>query len=298
MMQGMKKYFFLLLLAFPISVVCAQSFDWWRNNVHWDGTTHWWKYLIISPAYLGPNALTVPAISNGSCDSLVSLGVSANFHFSNGDQTQNFMLYGNYSTKRNTLSVEAQFVPYEHFWMSHEKKTERKVYYQEYYATNTVGDVIVSTTIQLFDKWRPRVQTALRVGIRMPSGGKQGAARYADVPLYWVDAGCAIPFKNPEWKWLGMAGFLVWQTNDDDLRQDDAFLFGSGVEWNRKGIRVQGYGAGFLGYKNNGDKPIVLRLTLEKTKKRNVFLFRLQQGLHDFDYFSVETGIKYLFNRK
>jgi hypothetical protein len=291
----MKKWLLIVALASSFSLQ-AQTFDWWQNNVNWDGATHWWKYLITSPAYFGPNAFTVPAMNNGSIDSVISLGASANFHFSKGDQTQNIMLYGNYTTKQNTISVDAQFVPYERFSMSHEKKTERRVYYKNYYDNNTVGDVVVNTTIQLFNKWRPRFHTALRIGIRMPSGGGQGAARYADVPSYWIDVGWALPFTSPEWKWMGMAGFLVWQTNDDgDLRQNDAFLFGSGLEWNRSGMRVQGYCAGYLGYKNNGDKPIVFRVNIEKSKKRNIYLFRLQQGVNDFDYFSMEAGLKYLF---
>ena len=118
-----------------------------------------------------------------------------------------------------------------------------------------------------------------------------------DGPGYWIDAGESIPFKNPEWKWVAMAGFLVWQTNSDVLRQDDAFLFGSGVEWNHKGFRFQGYSAGYIGYKRNGDKPVLLRINLEKRKNKCIYLFHLQQGLHDFSYFSVETGAKFLFRR-
>lgn len=291
----MRKGAFVFLL-FCSHSLSAQDFDWWKNNVNWDGTTHWWKYLTISPKYFGPNALTVPAINNGSADSTTSLSISGNFHFSKGDNTQNMTLYGNFTTKQNTISVDAQFIPYERFQMSHEKKTERKVYYKNYYDKETVGDVVVNTTIQLFQKWRENFQLALRVGVRMPAGGAQGAARYADVPGYWVDFGGAVPFKDHEWKWMSMLGFLVWQTNEDnDLRQDDAFLFGSGLEWNRKNIRMQAYGAGYLGYKNNGDKPVVLRLNFEKKKKHHVLLLRLQQGVHDFSYFSVEAGYRVLF---
>jgi len=286
----------LMLLAVFIPLFSsAQTFEWWRDNVNWDGTTHYWKYLTISPKYLGPNALSVPAINNGSSDSITSLGATANFHFSSGDNTQNLMLYGNYTTKSNTISIDAQFVPYERFVMSHAKKTERKIYYQDYYKKTTVGDVIVSTTFQLFQKWRKDVQLAMRVGVRMPSGGMQGAARYADVPAYWIDAGMGMPIKNTNWKWISMAGFLVWQTNEDHLRQDDAFLFGTGVEFNKQEFRVQAYGAGFAGYKNNGDKPIVLRFNLEKKSNRCVYLLKFQQGVQDFSYFSVETGAKLRF---
>lgn len=289
------KNWLLLITFFTSSHLSAQTLDWWKNNVNWDGTTHWWNYLVTSPKFFGPNAFTVPAINNGSADSVVSLAATANFHFSKGDHTQNIMLYGNLTTKKNTISIDAQFVPYEKFSMSHEKKTERRIYYKNYFDKKTVGDVIVNSTIQLFDKWRDKIQLALRVGIRMPSGGSLGAARYADVPAYWIDLGGAVPFLNTNWKWMGMAGFLVWQTNEDDLRQDDAFLFGSGMEWNKRNFRMQAYGAGYIGYKNNGDKPVVVRINLEKKKNRNVYIFRLQQGINDFNYFSVETGYRYIF---
>ena len=292
----MKKWF-LFFTIFFFGCVSAQTFDWWKNNVNWDGTTNWWKYLITSPKFFGPNAFTVPAINNGSADSIIYLATTANLHFSKGDNTQNIMLYGNLTTKKNTISVDAQFVPYERFTMSHEKKTERKVYYQNYNDKHTVGDVMVNTTIQLFEKWRNNFQLAMRVGIRMPSGGGQGAARYADVPSYWIDLGGALPLKNPEWKWLNMVGFFVWQTNDDDLRQDDAFLFGSGVEWNHHNFRLQGYGAGYVGYKDNGDKPVVFRVNFEKRRKSLVYIFRFQQGLHDFEYSSFEMGAKLIWEK-
>jgi hypothetical protein len=289
------KQLLLSMLSLMSITLQAQTFEWWRDNVNWDGSTHWWKYMITSPKYFGPNAFTVPAINNGSADTVKSIGATANFHFSKGDNTQNIMLYGNYSTKNNTISVDAQFVPYERFTMSHEKKTERKVYYKDYYKKSAVGDVVVNTTMQLFQKWRKNIHLALRVGVRMPSGGLQGAARYADVPMYWIDAGAAIPIKNSNWKWTNMAGFLVWQTNADGLRQDDAFLFGTGAEFNKNNFRLQAYGAGYVGYKNNGDKPIVVRINAEKKKGNCVYLLRLQQGVNDFSYFTVETGAKILF---
>jgi hypothetical protein len=131
----------------------------------------------------------------------------------------------------------------------------------------------------------------------MPSGGHLGAARYADVPAYWIDMGFGVPFKNPEWKWIAMSGFFVYQTNNDKLRQDDSYLFGSGLEWNHKGVRLQGYAAGYIGYRNYGDRPAVIRLNLEKRKNNKVYVFRLQQGLHDFAYFSAEAGARFILGK-
>jgi len=291
-----RKQLLLIVLLLPLFST-SQSFEWWRDNVNWDGTTHWGKYIITSPKYLGPNALSVPLINNGSIDSLSSIGLTANAHFSKGDKTQNLMLYGNYTTKNNTIAIDLQFVPYEIFKMSHETKTERRVYYLNYKDDHTVGDVVASTTFHLFQKKRDKIQLAMRLGFRMPSGRHLGSARYADVPGYWIDLGCGLPFKNTGWKWLGMAGFFVWQTNVDNFRQDDAFLFGTGLEWNHKGLRLQAYAAGYSGYKNNGDRPTLVRFNLEKRKNRKTYIFRLQQGLHDFEYFTTEAGARFIIGK-
>ncbi len=295
-MKFSRSLIFLLVVILAPAFARGQSLEWWKNNVNWDGTTHWWKYLTTSPAYFGPNAFSVPTMNNGSSDTTIYLGASAAFHFMKGDHTQNLVLYGNYTTKNNTISIDAQFIPHERFQMSHELKTERKVYYQDYYRKSTTGDVVVNTVFQVFQKWRDKVQLAMRVGVRMPSGGGLGAARYADVPGYWIDAGAGVPFKNSNWKWTSMLGFLVWQTNSDNLRQNDAFLFGTGAEMNKNDFRLQIHAAGYVGYKNDGDKPIVVRCNIEKRKKQGAYFLRLQQGIHDFEYFSAEAGAKWLFD--
>jgi len=118
----------------------SQTAAWWENNVHWDGVTHWSRYILIDPKYMGPNALTVPHINNGSVDSLVSLGLSGHFHFMKGDNTQNLIIYGNYASKDKRISVEVSYIPYEHFKMSQEIKTERKTSYRDYNKTKDAGD--------------------------------------------------------------------------------------------------------------------------------------------------------------
>src|SRR5262245_26055835 len=147
----MKSRLVILTLILPF-FASSQTFDWWKNLVHWDGTTFWWKYLTLSAKYLGPNALTIPAMNNGSIDSSTYLGITGNLHFSKGDNTQNLVLYGNYAPAHTRIAVDAQFVPREWFQMSHAIKEERKVYYLDYYDKSTTGDVIVNTTIQLFEK--------------------------------------------------------------------------------------------------------------------------------------------------
>ena len=90
-----------------------------------------------------------------------------------------------------------------------------------------------------------------------------------------------------------MLGFYSWQIISDRHRQNDAFLFGTGAEWNAKYFRLQTYVAGYVGYLKMEDRPVVFRAHAEKKFKRSSLLFGFQQGLHDFKYSTAELGIKY-----
>ena len=91
-----------------------------------------------------------------------------------------------------------------------------------------------------------------------------------------------------------MAGAYIWQTNLDGHRQNDALLFGGGMEYNPKGWRIQFCGSGYLGYmRNQGDKPILLRGLIEQTGKSFNSIVKFQQGLNNFNYSSVEAGVRY-----
>ena len=289
-------------LSFAI-VVClfvlnsyAQTFDKWAQVVNWDGVSHWSRYMITQPAYMGPNALPVPRISNGSIDSNFSISATGTLHFSKGDHTQNTTVYANYCLVKDVIAFDAMWMPYEHFSMSNDIKDQRHVFSHYYYDKDATGEIHLNTTIQLLNKWRKNIQLALRIGYRFPMGSGFGTARFSDGPGYYFDLSFGKPFISSSLKWIGMLGFYSWQIISDKHRQDDAFLFGTGAEWNTKTLRMQTYIAGYLGYlENSGDKPIVFRITLEKKFKRISLLSGFQQGLHDFKYSSVEMGMKFIF---
>ena len=289
----MRKIFLTIILHCIVSGGDAQTFDWWAQLVHWDGVSEWPKYMITEPGYFGPNALPVPRIGNGSIDSSFSFGTTASLHYSKGDNTQNITLYANYCLVKNVISFDASWIPYEHFTMSHAIKERRHVFSHFYYDRHVRGDMQLNTNIQLLNKWRKSIQLALRIAYRFPTGNGLGMARYTDGPGYDFDLSFAKPFHSSSFKWIGMLGFYSWQLINYGRRQNDAFLFGTGGEWNTKTVKFQTYVAGYLGYLNIGDKPIVFRASVEKKIKRTSLLLGFQQGLHDFKYSSGELGMKY-----
>jgi hypothetical protein len=292
----------LLAMLLWGSSVCAnaQDFDWWKNLVHWDGFTPWERYIKFTPGYMGPNALPVPSIGNGTIDSVNSIGLGAQFHFSKEDKTQNFTLYANYCLVKNKISFDLYWVPVEHYTMTHRLKEERFVFADNYYDKYAIGDIHLATNIQLFNK-RNGWSSALRIGYRFPSSNGLGSARFTDAPGYWLDISFGKTFRNnPSLKWITTLGGYFWQAdNIDRHRQDDALLVGTGLEWNKKRFRLQGYVGGYFGYfEQKRDDPMVARINAEKTVGRKILFVKLQQGLNDFKYGSGEVGMRVVVGKR
>jgi hypothetical protein len=290
---------FVLVFFFLLPEGHAQTFTQWAQTVHWDGVSHWSRYMITLPAYQGPNSLPVPHMSNGSIDSSFSISATCTYHFSDGDHTRNICLYANYCLVKELIAVDAFWVPYEHYTMSQAVKEKRHVFSQFFYDHEATGELQMNTNFQLMNKWKKYIRLALRIGYRFPTGSGFGAARYTDGPGYNFDLSFGKPFNHSALTWTGMLGFYSWQMQSDRHNQDDAFLFGTGMEWNKNNWRIKTNVAGYLGYfGKSGDKPIVYRFNLEKKIKKTSVLFGFQQGLHDFKYSSVEIGAKYLVRMK
>ncbi len=294
----MRSLFVSAMLCCTALFSSAQSYTWWETTVHWDGITPWERYITFTPGFLGPNALPVPHITNGSIDSINSIGFSSDFYFSKDDYTQDISLYGNYCLVKNKISFDAHWVPVEHFTMSHNLKTERHVFTSHYYDRYASGDIYLNTNIQILNNKKKNIHSAFRVGYRFASS-EIGAARFTDAPGYYFDLSFAKGFPIPALKWIVMAGGYFWQAdNIERHRQDDAFLFGSGFEWNKKNLRIQTCITGYLGWFGKlRDKPILFRINADKTIKRKIIFFQFQQGLHNFNYASLELGMKFRFGK-
>lgn len=288
---------FIVFISYFISFITnGQTFDRWAQVVNWDGISHWSRYLITQPAFQGPNALPVPLIGTGSIDTTTYIGISGNLHFSSGDNTQNFRLFTNYCLAKNLVAIDIAWIPIEHYTLSNAIKEKRHVFSEFYNDKLTRGDVYLNTNIQIMNKWRKYIQLGIRIGFRFPSGGGFGAARYIDAPGYYFDLSYGKNLNNESLKWIGMLGFYVWQIESDRFNQNDAFLFGNGIEWTKNNLKLQASINGYLGWMDGrGDKPIVFRTNFQKRFKKISLIGGFQQGLHDFNYSSFEFGMQYNF---
>jgi hypothetical protein len=289
----MRKILIIGLNFFSL-LLHGQTHEKWVSLVNWDGVSHWSKYITYSSRYMGPNALPVPDMGNGSVDTVNSVGAGGFFHFSNGDNVQNLKLSANYCLPHEKISFQLTWIPVEIFHTSLSRKNERKVYYRNFNDKTAGGDIMLNSTVQLLNRMRKHIHLALRLGYRFPSSGAVGAARYTDAPGYYFDLSAArvLP-ANPNWKLMMMGGFYVWQMNT--YGQNDAFLCGVGTEYNNKKWRWQLYSSGYFGWIKNGDDPVVIGTGLERKMKNITCVFGIRQGLHDVIYSTAELGIRINF---
>lgn len=286
-----------LLALFFAGRLSAQGHDWWANNVNWDGHTHWSRYIVSSPRYMGPNALPIPLQNNGHIAPQNEFRLTGNYHFTEGDQTLNPRLFFQYVLVQDLISFELNMVPFEYFSMSHDIKTERKVFHIFYNSKYAVGDVYLHTDIQLLKAEKHFTDARLRIGYRFPSASMQGAARYTDAPGYYFDVGVGKAFAKNKFQIRPslMLGFYVWQTNRSDQFQDDAFLFGTAIEATWENFQVQSSFRGYLGYLNDGDRPGTIDLQIERKMHDLKLILGGGLGLWDNLYNRLELGAAYQF---
>jgi len=294
----MKKLFTILFVIIFISpYAISQDYDWWNKKHNWDGVTNWARYLIYSPAYLGPNALPVPEIRDALIEKSINLETKADFHFSKGDNTQNLFLKLFYPFWDGRVAVEIFAVPIEHFKMDTITRDERagRDPDGEGYAA---GDIYIGTLIQLLREHKHWPDLLLGITLRTASGGNVGNARYTDAPGYYFDLSAGKTFQagqNLSLRPYVMFGFYAWQTNRDDYRQNDAFLYGVGLSFFNKHFECNTKYGGYKGYIGNGDAPMVLRAhAIYKFPKTHLKL-SFQQGLQDIGYSTVSLGAVFYF---
>lgn len=292
--------FIYLALFMTIPISMNAQYEWWVEKHNWDGVTHWSKYIITNPAYMGPNALPVPEIRNGSIYPEAYFEGAVDVHFSKGDNTQN--LYGKlyFPFLGCKVAFESYVVALEHFKMTEETRDER--FARTYSGEGWIGgDIYLGALIQLVKdrgKWPDILFSA---NFKTASGGRLHDARYTDSPGYSFDLSIGKSFKNKKkehfsWRPYLLVGFYSWQTHRNDYMQNDALLYGGGVDLNIKRLLIANQIGGYSGYIGNGDQPLVYRLKLVIERNKFNYKFVFQQGLHDFEYssFRISAAFKFL----
>lgn len=301
-----SMWVFLLYTSFGLQAYGQNGrYDWWEAKHNWDGVTPWQNYLTISPAFMGPNALPVPELDMAYISHEFSFTARGDFYFGKGDQTQNVFTRIYLPLAKAFAAAEVFYVPFEWYKLNAATRDLRKA--REFEAEGLAnGDVYFGTTIKVLHEVQGLKRPAITFGMfaKTASGTHLFNARFTDTPGYYftVNLGKTLrPFVNQDHsiRLYASQGFYVWQTYSDKFLQNDAYSFGAGVKvalgqrWEFK----QEF-AGYIGYIDDGDKPMLLRTMLSHRGQMIRHALRFQLGLNDFPYNSISYGVSLFFQPK
>jgi len=147
------------------------------------------------------------------------------------------------------------------------------------------GDLYFCILIQL-SKDRRFPDTMIRLACKTASGDAW-AARFTDTPGYFFDVNSSRKIRISRYSYLrpfASLGFYSWQTYNEATPQNDAFLYGAGMDWLKENLTVSGYLSGYNGYEKNRDKPVVATLETRYDWVKTAASVQFLYGLRDWNY--------------
>ncbi|MEX0981593.1 MAG: hypothetical protein WD577_01170 [Bacteroidales bacterium] len=296
-----KLCFTALLLVISFALYSQTDYHWWNKKHDYDGSKSWIEYLILSPAYMGPNALPIPEMYSGNIPAGHHIETGLEGHYSKGDQTANLYLSYNFPLFSDRASMQVSYRPVEIYrtdTITRDLRSSRELEPEGY----SFGDIYVTTCVQLIRDHDRLPDLMISANIKTASGTNLDGARHTDTPGYWFDAtlGKRINTMGNKIQYhqlYGKAGFYSYQTYTKNRYQNDAFLYGAGILTAFRKINIQHQLTGFAGYFNNGDRPLAYRFIIEnRTTGKTGYRLMYQQGLHDLNYSTVRCTISFNLN--
>jgi hypothetical protein len=290
----MKKIILLLCCFVPLLAISQVDYSWWNKLHGWQpGMPGWRSYLIISPGYMGPNALPVPEVKKGIVEAGNNVEFGMDFHFMKGDPTQDLFARYYRSIADNKVAIEFYGVIVEHYAMSTAIRDKR--FARDFDGKGfTNGDLYFSTLIQVI-KGKKFPDTMLRMACRTASGNQLDAARFTDSPGYFFDLSFSKEYvgNSEKYSFLPFAsvGFNSWQIYDDVNVQDDAYMYGIGGEVKCSRWTFTNSLSGYSGYKKVHDQPIVYTFDLKHSYKNHAIRLQYLHGFRDWNYNTIKLSL-------
>ena len=296
-MMMLKNSILALLFILPFRLDGQNKFippDPYTNG---DGVTHWSKYQIYSPGYFGPNALPVPLVHKAMVPDRVYWSGQYEYYYGRGDETHDFNTRFIIPAAKGRIGLEFKYAPVEFFTMDSSVSRARRTQSGKAISGHAFGDVYFGTLIQVIKNHRILPDLTLSMSCRTASGTGREYSRTTDAPGYYFDAAVGDSYGRDKGffrhvRWYAEAGFYVWQTNLDNYPQDDALLFGAGIDLDFKDFFLNQSVGGYNGYMNNGDKPLVYRVDFGIKMGESALIFGYEKGLRDFPFQSVRAGFQ------
>lgn len=296
-MKGHPVFTILLFILLPSALYAQNKYIPPDPYTHWDGVTHWSKYQITSPGYMGPNGLPVPFLHKSVVPEKFYWTGLYEYYWGKGDETHDFKTHMIIPVAKGRIGLEFNYVPVEFFKMDSAISKYRRTLSGKAVEGNSFGDIYFGTIIQVIKDHRFLPDLTVAMSCRTASGTNRENARYSDTPGYYIDASVGDSYGKDKGffrhvRWYAEIGFYSWQTYIDNYPQNDALLFGAGLDFDFKDFFVNQSVSGYSGYMHNGDQPIVYRLDFGIKMGEAAVVFGYEKGLRDFPFQSIRAGFQ------
>ena len=287
----------VIILMFPIGLSGQNKYIPPDPYTQWDGVTHWSKYQISTPGFLGPNALPVPVIHKAVIPEKFYCTGQYEYYFGPGDVTHDFKIHMIFPVAKGRIGLEFKYVPVEFYSMDSIVSHRRRTVSGKAVDGKAFGDVYFGTIIQLIKDHPFLPDLSVAMSCRTASGTDRENARYTDSPGYYLDASLGDSYGKAggffrHVRWYAEIGFYCWQTYLDNYPQNDALLFGGGIDLDFKDFFVNQTLGGYSGYMRNGDQPVVYRIDLGIKMGKAALVFGYEKGFRDYPFQSIRTGFQ------
>ncbi len=257
-----------------------------------DGMGCWKQFIIDAPGKMGPNALPVPEANEGHVDEVSNFETRLIGNNASGENDQTIYMRLNSVIVPDFVSLEMNNAIIEHYHMGIERRTEDAAWHEPGKGTSA-GDINVNSTIQIIRDNQYLPDIAIRFNIKTTTGKNDWDARHIDAPGYFFDMSFGKDFKLNSWIRMRLffaGGFYCWQTNQLMLRQNDAVMGNAGASFIAGNFKMKFETGGYYGYKNNGDRPLLIRDYLDYKSKALTYRIGIEQGFHDFPFLNIFVG--------
>ncbi len=285
--------FLVFKLAFSQRESTNDFFHYYHNSPTRDYTT-----LLIAPGTMGPNALPIPDILNGQVgtDSQFKVSIDNYYRDEGDDNGHTFKLDFRFPVVQNFMAFGLEWNLIDYFRVTNEVRDIIQLYKDDPGWSTDLGDIILKTFIQL-TKEKRSLPSAMLVSVLKTTSGSVFDGRYTDLPAHWHYASLGKKLINHEifrWQLNAMLGYYFWQTNQDDLEQNEGPLWGIETQFNHKSLEYAFGISGYNGWKYYGnDKPIQFKARLILTNEKFNYFTEYKTGLRDYPYTSINIGINW-----
>ena len=282
-------------MFFFIYQVQAQSMDWWDNLHNYPAAAgpDRFDYISISPGFMGPNALRMPVLGNAIIEDHISFDIRWERHQGIGDKTNNAFLQFSFPIKKDRALFYLNSIPFEQWDVNLATRDERRMMGISGEG-RTTGDIAFGLVYKIFDEnLRGPFNFTMRAHSKTTTGGNLGNARHTDANMfYWEGTFSKSLFKTEKSFVLTklMLGFYTYQTNVNRLingateRQNDAPLYGFGIEYHREKWQIDADLTGYHGYQGHRDSPLFLRLNINRQFKGGEVSAAYHVGMKKWDW--------------